>query len=173
MTLHTSDNCTIADNGGFSGALVSNNCFTHASGQPDNEGCSIHAADTHTYGAGFNANKGGVYAAEFDSAVKVWFFQCGSVPADITSGNPKPAGWGEPMALFQGDCDFPQKIKEQQIVFDLTYCGDWAGNAWNTTGSCGSKAKTCNDFVANNPAAFADMYWSINSLTVYQNYGYM
>lgn len=60
------------------------------------------------------------------------------------------------------------------IVFDTTFCGAWAGatNVWDATGSsCGAKAATCNDFVGNNPAAFVDSYWLINSVKVYQDSG--
>lgn len=168
MTLHTSDGCSISDNGNFKGAIATKNCYIHASGQPDNAGCSIHAGDASTYGHGFNANNGGVYATEYDSTVKIWFFPRGSVPDDIKNGKPNPAGWGKPVSQFQGGCNIPSKIKNQQIVFDLTFCGDWAGNVWGQ-GSCSSKASTCQDYVANNPAAFANMYWSINSLKVYKN----
>jgi hypothetical protein len=36
---------------------------------------------------------------------------------------------------------------------------------------CSTKATTCQDFVQNNPSAFADAYWSVNSLKVYQDNG--
>lgn len=54
-----------------------------------------------------------------------------------------------------------------QKVFDTTFCGDWAGAVWGS-GSCASKAASCTDFVANNPGAFRDAYWRINSLKVYR-----
>jgi hypothetical protein len=61
--------------------------------------------------------------------------------------------------------DFPLKLYLQ--VFDITFCGDWAGNVWSSS-SCASKASTCNSYVQNNPSAFTDTYWRINSLKVYQ-----
>jgi hypothetical protein len=36
---------------------------------------------------------------------------------------------------------------------------------------CSTKAITCQAFVQNNPSAFTDAYWSVNSLKVYQDNG--
>ena len=101
-----------------------------------------------------------------DEAISVWFFPRGSVPSDISSGSPKPQYWGTPMSQFQGCCDIPEFFENQQLVFDLTYCGDWAGNVWGSS-SCSSLASTCSSYVANNPTAFKNAYWTINSLRVY------
>ncbi|KAF2719924.1 glycoside hydrolase family 16 protein [Polychaeton citri CBS 116435] len=171
MTLHTSDGCSIGS-GGMSGYVVTSNCYINAPGQSSNQGCQIGTGDTSTYGSGFNANGGGVYATEFTSSgVKIFFFPRGSIPGDISSGSPNPSSWGQPVAYFQGGgCDFGSHIKQQQIVFDTTFCGDWAGAVWGN-GGCASRAGSCNDFVANNPSAFSDAYWAVNGLKVYQNYG--
>ncbi|OQN95825.1 hypothetical protein B0A48_18110 [Cryoendolithus antarcticus] len=168
MTLHTGPGCTISDNGGFSGEITTKDCDVNAAGQDTNAGCQIKTDDTNTYGSGFNANKGGVYATEWtESAISIFFFPRGSIPSDISGGSPDPSGWGKPLASFQGGCDISSMFKEQQIVFDTTFCGDWAGNTWSSS-SCSSKAATCNAFVQNNPSAFADAYWTVNSLKVYQ-----
>ncbi|MCJ1255374.1 hypothetical protein MMC24_003190, partial [Lignoscripta atroalba] len=173
MTLHTGPGCSIANNGGFSGSsLVTQNCDINAPGQGQNVGCSFAGHDTRSFGAGFNSNNGGVFATEWtDSAIRIWFFPRGSVPSDATGNSPNPSGWGTPTATFQGGCDFGQSFKNQNIVFDTTFCGDWAGQIWGSDPICSSKANTCNDFVQNNPSAFKDAYWSINSLKVYQNNG--
>jgi len=168
MTLHTADGCTITNNNAFSGTITTDNCYVDASGQSTNAGCQITTSNTQTYGSGFNSNNGGVYAVDYtSSAISIYFFPRGSIPSDISSGSPDPSGWSTPLAQFQGGCDIDSMIYSQQIVFDLTYCGSWAGNVWSS-GSCASKADTCNDYVQNNPTAFQDSYWSINSLKVYQ-----
>ncbi|KAI7091125.1 endo-1,3(4)-beta-glucanase [Hortaea werneckii] len=170
MTLHTSDGCTVGSTG-FTGNQLTDNCYVNAPDQGNNVGCQIAASDSNTYGAGFNSNGGGVYATEWtDSAIDIWFFPHGSVPSDIQDNSPKPSGWGKPLAHFQGDCDIPGHFHDLQIVFDTTFCGDWAGNTWGSS-SCSSKANTCNDFVQNNPQAFEEAYWSINALKVYQANG--
>jgi hypothetical protein len=40
---------------------------------------------------------------------------------------------------------------------------------WSNDTTCRAKAPTCQSFVQNNPSAFAEAYWSINSLQVYQS----
>ncbi|KAK0946901.1 hypothetical protein LTR29_001770 [Friedmanniomyces endolithicus] len=171
MTLHTGSGCSITNNDAFSGSISTSNCDVNAVGQDKNAGCSISTTDTQSYGSGFNANNGGVYATERTStAISIYFFPRGSIPADITSGSPEPSSWGKPLAQFQGGCDIPSFFSNQQIVFDTTLCGAWAGAVWSS-GSCASKAATCNAFVANNPSAFTDAFWSINALKVYQSGG--
>lgn len=169
MTLHTSDGCSI-ENSGFSGTLDTSNCYVDASGQSANSGCAIQNSNTQSYGSGFNNAGGGVYATEWTGdAISVWFFPSSSIPSDISSGSPDPTGWGTPAAKFAGSCDIDSHFNDLQIVFDITFCGDWAGadSVWGGS-SCSSKASTCNDYVQNNPSAFKDTYWQLNSLKVYQ-----
>ena len=176
MTLHTGPGCTIGGGGSvgtksaFTGSLESTSCV---SGAGDNQGCQISTADTSSYGTGFNKNGGGVYATEWtSSAISIYFFPRGSVPSDVTGGSPNPSSWGEPMAVFSGGCDMSTSFTNQQIVFDTTFCGDWAGQVWDGS-TCASKSggSTCENYVANNPAAFKDAYWTVNGLKVYQNKG--
>ena len=61
-------------------------------------------------------------------------------------------------------------FKNLKIVFDTTFCGDWAGNTWNES-SCASLAPTCEEYVAKNPQAFKDSYWAVNTLQVFQDDG--
>ncbi|KAI6228853.1 Beta 1,3 (4)-glucanase [Aphelenchoides fujianensis] len=167
MTLHTTPNCSIRA-GGFSGHVVTRNCAVDAKGQPEDSGCSIETDDTRTYGAGFNRVNGGVYALQWTStAIKIWFFPRARIPADIASGRLTPARWPQPLAAFRG-CDFDAHIRDQFLTFDLTFCGDWAGSVWTDDAVCKKKAKTCKQFVRENPGAFRDAYWLINYLKVYQ-----
>ncbi|EMC95257.1 glycoside hydrolase family 16 protein [Baudoinia panamericana UAMH 10762] len=169
MTLHSSSGCSITNNGAFSGTIATSNCDINAAGQATNAGCGISNTNTQTYGAGFNAVGGGVYAMDFEaSAITIYFFPRGAIPSDINSGLPNPSGWGTPVAQFQGACDIPSHFNSQQIVFDLTYCGDWAGAVWSTDAVCAPLASTCNAYVQNNPSAFQSAYWQINSLKTYQ-----
>jgi hypothetical protein len=57
------------------------------------------------------------------------------------------------------------------IVFDTTFCGDWAGSVWSSNPTCSQKAASCQDYVAGNPGDFADAYWLINSVKVYSQSG--
>ena len=169
---HTNAGCSITSTGAMSGTVEYSNCDVNAAGQPANGGCTVHTGNTETYGAGFNAANGGVYATEWTSdAISIWFFPRTAIPSDISSGSPNPDNWGLPMAQFAGGCNIDEHFKDQQIVFDITFCGQWAGQVWGQDSVCSSKAATCQDYVQNNPSAFTDTYWSINSLKVYQENG--
>lgn len=116
MTLHTSDGCTI-NNNGFSGSISTNNCFVNATGQSNNAGCGIDSTDPTSYGDGFNNNNGGVYATEWtDEFIQIFFWGHDNVPSDLTNGSPNPASWGQPVALFKGDCDIGSHFQSQNIV---------------------------------------------------------
>ena len=103
------------------------------------------------------------------SGIYVWFFQRGQIPADITNGAPVTGNWGLPVAAFNGNagCDIDAHFANNNIIFDTTFCGDWAGSVWGSS-SCASLASTCQDYVAANPGAFQNAYWAINSVKVYQ-----
>ncbi len=171
MTLHTSPGCTVMSNyTSPQSSFNTTNCDINASGQKKNAGCGIIAKDSNSFGAGFNAIGGGVYATEWtDKAIQIWFFPRSSIPADVASNTPNTSKWGTPMAHFGGDCDINTHFQNMNIIFDTTFCGQWAGDpdVWKQS-SCGSKADTCNAYVQLNPTAFKDAYWLVNSVKVYQ-----
>lgn len=132
VALHTSDSCTI-NNSGFSGSLLTSNCYVNAPGQANNAGCGIKDNSAQSYGNGFNSAGGGVYATEWTGeAISVWFFPRSSIPGDISSGNPNPSGWGTPSARFAGACNIDSHFKDLQIVcvsyfpFLLVFKAMWA-----------------------------------------------
>ncbi|RMZ92433.1 hypothetical protein DV736_g343, partial [Chaetothyriales sp. CBS 134916] len=170
MSAHTGSSCSITKMGNFTGSVLTTNCDSNAAGQSPNAGCSFTNTLTQTFGAGFNAIGGGVYATEWTSqAISIWFFPRLLIPSDILNGSPDPSGWGEPLAQFTGDgCDIDDHFKNHQIVFDVSMCGDWAGSVWSQDAICSVLASTCENYVQNNPGAFVDTYWLINSLKVYQ-----
>ncbi|KAI6237982.1 Beta 1,3(4)-glucanase [Aphelenchoides besseyi] len=167
VAMHTDPDCSINPSPAFSGQLQYPNCDIHAPNQPANAGCAIKGG---AFGANFNNQKGGVYAAEWTSNfIRVWFFPRSQIPSDIHNSSPEPANWGKPVAEFSNqNCNLDAHIHNQQIVFDVTFCGDWAGNVWNLYPQCQAAAPSCVDYVRNNPGAFKDAYWLINSLKVYQ-----
>jgi len=163
ITLHTGPGCTVTN--GASGNLKDGNC--NAGG--GNMGCS---QDTKApYGDAFNDVGGGVYAMEWTAdAISVWHFPRTAIPADALSASPNPATWGAPTAKFVGGagCDIDSHFKNHKIIFNIATCGDWAGQVWASDPECSALAKTCNDYVGANPAAFTNAYWLINSVGVFQ-----
>ena len=157
MTMHSNGGCQ----------MVNKDCQGES-------GCGVQAGGPSSYGDGFNNANGGVYAMEWtSSAINIWFFGRGSIPNGATGDNPDPSTWGNPTASFQGGsgCTIDDHFNNNNIVFDTTFCGDWAGAVWGQDSTCSAKAATCQDYVQNNPSAFQSAYWSINSLKVYSDNG--
>jgi hypothetical protein len=172
MTLHTSPGCQIgSDTTQFSGSVTTGNCDVNAEGQSKNVGCSIESSSKQSYGAGLNKIGGGVYATQWNSdGINIYFFPRNAIPEDVLGANPNPSAWGKPAAKFAGACDIDKMFAEQQIVIDTTFCGQWAGAVWED-GSCAKKAKTCDEYVRDNPQAFSEAYWDIKGLKVFQDDG--
>ncbi|KAI4141329.1 MAG: hypothetical protein L6R39_005399 [Caloplaca ligustica] len=170
MTLHTTSGCQIKPTG-FSGKIDTPNCDVNAQGQGKNMGCGILHPMTQgqSFGRGMNAVGGGVYATMWTSQdISIYHFPRSLVPADISAGKPNPATWGMPVAKFAGGCNIDEHFQNLNIIFNTAFCGDWAGEAWNSSTTCQAKAPTCQAYVQNNPEAFKDAYWMIRSVKVYQ-----
>lgn len=106
--------------------------------------------------------------------IKVWNFPVNKVPPSIKAGKPDTADFGTPAFTTEGgSCNPDDHFRDHQIVFDTTFCGDYAGQDyfWHQT-SCyknnPTKYARCADYVAANPAAFGNSYWIINSVKVYK-----
>ncbi|KZT57967.1 glycoside hydrolase family 16 protein [Calocera cornea HHB12733] len=166
-SLHTSAGCTMPATGRtMMGTSASTDCNANDNG---NQGCGVDSSFSNSFGPPFNSNGGGIYAMERTStSISVWFWprNSGLAPAAVTSGASSldTSTFGEPDALFvDTDCDIPSHFTAHNIIFDLTLCGDWAGNAYPST--CPSD---CIDYVNNNPADFENAYWDVASLRVYE-----
>lgn len=174
MTLHTDAGVVVAnDTSSFTGDLVTADCDVNAPDQDKNAGCQIaDQPTTPSFGVPFNQMDGGVFAVEWTAqSIQIWFFPRSNVPPDVllsTSPGPTTTGWGEPNALFAGNFSLDAHFQQMQIIFDTTFCGDWAGQTWSSTPECAALAPTCEEYVAAHPEAFQDAYWAIRSLRVFQ-----
>ena len=144
-TIHTAVGCTIATSNSTTLAISGNviggtDCAALTTG---NQGCGIRASANNSFGPGFNANGGGVYASmlteylihSFGSSsflvkwdttgIAVYFFPRGSVPADITAGAPQPDSWGLAQAQWPASSCAPFKFfNNHQAIIDTTlWCG--------------------------------------------------
>lgn len=117
MTLHTSDGCSITNDGDFSGTMTTSNCYVDAPGQASNAGCDIQDQNTQSYGTDFNAIGGGVIVMEWTwYDINIWSFPRGTTPSDLAAGTPDPSNWKEPVAQYRGDCKIPNHFANMQIV---------------------------------------------------------
>lgn len=163
-TLHTSKGCTSSQGSIKPTGKVSNKQCATING--DNTGCGFIDPNESSYGAGFNAAGGGVFAHLWDqSGIKIWHFARNEIPQDIqaisdygaaTTGSPNPDSWGTPVAFWSPDtCDMGSHFHDHSLVFDTTLCGDWAGATYSSSGCPG----TCEQAVAD-PSNFKSEYSS-------------
>ncbi|KAK4168711.1 glycoside hydrolase [Cladorrhinum sp. PSN259] len=177
ITLHTGPGCRMSNRGSVAGTkLVSSNC-------QGNSGCGQETQSASNYGAGFNSLGGGYYVMEWtQSAISVWFFPRRSSEAaqlinaltNTTHGNIDiTSSLGQPLATFVGgsNCSISDHFADHSIVFDTTFCGDWAGQVWQSDSACSALAQTCEEWVGQNPEKFVGAYWLINEIRVYQKGG--
>ncbi|GIZ42660.1 hypothetical protein CKM354_000591900 [Cercospora kikuchii] len=138
MTLHTAPGCYTKNQSTYSqqysGSLLYTNCTAGT-------GCSIGTLETNTYGDGFNAIGGGIYATEWtEKYISIYFFprdlcEQNDIIAGPLGKNPDPSTWGIPLSRFDLTCNIERNFRNHSIVFDTTFCGDWAdgANQWNST----------------------------------------
>ncbi|KDQ61179.1 glycoside hydrolase family 16 protein [Jaapia argillacea MUCL 33604] len=172
-SLHTTSNCQMPQQRFQSGTTTSTNCDAAVA---SNTGCGVSFSKVATYGSAFNNAGGGWYVMmRGGGGVKVWFWGRGdpTTPIEIRDGWDDFYGadlsWGFPEASFPigemgGGCGYEDHFDEHRMVFDLTFCGDWAGSVWPMSGCA---AGSCEDYVNDNPKAFANAYWEVNSVRVY------
>ncbi|KAK3330208.1 concanavalin A-like lectin/glucanase domain-containing protein [Apodospora peruviana] len=181
VTLHTKAECMVTNTGAVKGSnLATADC---SSGNGD-VGCRQDTYAKNNYGAGFNEAGGGVYVVEWDtSVINAWFFSHGAaLPATLLSSSsnngtaapaPDTASLGPPLAVFQPDesCQLNQLFKDHNLIINTDFCGGWGANDWHDDETCKKLAPNCEDYVGANPEAFAEAYWLINSIKVYQKAG--
>ncbi|TRM66340.1 glycoside hydrolase family 16 protein [Schizophyllum amplum] len=139
---HTGSGCYLNPNATFSGTVITSDGTnnTNCDGTLNsNAGCAIGEWSRASYGPYFDAQGGGVFAMKWDE--------------NGIAISPNPSTWGTPVAMLSPDsCDPISYFTNHSIIFDITFCGDWAGNSYATSGD---------------PANFVNASWSINSLKVY------
>jgi len=165
---HTRTGCTLTPEANFTGNIVQLNGTNNldCDGRKNqNSGCGITEWSRASYGPYFDSIGGGVFAMKWDeNGIAVWSFYRAAIPKDIVEGSPDPSQWGTPSAALESkSCDPLQFFINHSIVFDITFCGDWAGNSYATSGCPG----TCEDRLMD-PGNFMNATWSINSLKVYR-----
>lgn len=116
MSAHTSADCVLPS-AGFTGTEQYLDC------SDTTYGCNFvpPTSDTSSYGTGFNAVGGGVYALQWtDDAIGIWHFPRTGIPQDILDKQPDPSGWGLPQALFGSTgCDVSSHFENMNIVLNI------------------------------------------------------
>ncbi|KAI0744177.1 concanavalin A-like lectin/glucanase domain-containing protein [Daedaleopsis nitida] len=185
VSIHTTPSCMMSGSyhrrRSMNGNVTSLNCDTRVN---FNQGCGVSMSKPASYGTDFNIAGGGYFAivrtkhGDDGPKIRVWFWTRfdPALPPEIKTP-PEPDAktgkrsiyptrkWGLPEADFplQRQCDYDRHFDPHMFVFDLTFCGDWAGTVYPDSGCPG----ICTDYVDNNPETFKSAYWEVNSLRVY------
>ncbi|KAF7346720.1 Glycoside hydrolase family 16 protein [Mycena sanguinolenta] len=148
------------------GSLISTDCFTNATSQPNNEGCVIADSDL-SYGSKFAQSGGGAFAILWDEeGIRMWFFTRSAVPSDMATASPNPSGWGTPTAFWpQSSCNTAQFFGPQTLILETNVCGNFAVDVFSQT--CSSQGQ-CTDLVVV-PTNYVDAYWEIKYIAVFSN----
>ncbi|GAA6062834.1 hypothetical protein JCM10212_002472 [Sporobolomyces blumeae] len=160
-TLHTAPGCTLTTPMKASGNVLETNCDAF---ENFNTGCGVQSSDKQSYGSAWNAAGGGVYATQFDeTGISMWNFLRDNIPSDIVAGKPDPSNWGTPNARFDASsCDVSKYFASQNLVFDITLGGDWAGATYNAAGFSG----TWQDAIRKGKN-FEQAVWEVNYVKVF------
>ncbi|PIL34113.1 hypothetical protein GSI_03824 [Ganoderma sinense ZZ0214-1] len=128
MAIHTSTGCTVSGTDCSQGS-----------------GCTVMEKQANSYGQAFATAGGGVWATQFDTtginSHSIWFWSRNNIPDSVKSATSMidPSSWGTPSAAYPSDssCDIANFFTPQQLVLDVTLCGDWAGAASIYEQTCG------------------------------------
>jgi len=167
MALHTDPGCTHSSSAIETSTLVnSTDCNYELNG---NQGCVVTDPSPSSYGAAFASGGGGVFVTEFATAgISIWFFNRSSVP-DSLQGNAttvNTTALGIPTANWPAsNCTISQFFNPQKLVFDITLCGEYAGNAQVFTETCSGICY--DDYVMGSPSNYDTAYFEVQYVRVY------
>lgn len=149
---------------GIDGTVLTEDCDQSI----DGSGCGVQDAAEGVWGS----TTGATFAMEWtDDAIKVWSWTTGNIPEDITAGTPDPSAtaWGDPTLMVEkSNCDIDKAFANQQLVFNIDFCGDTAGSPSIFNATCSAVGDTCASYVANNPTAFSETYFMVEGIKYYE-----
>ncbi|KAG0702169.1 concanavalin A-like lectin/glucanase domain-containing protein [Suillus ampliporus] len=170
MAIHTTPGCT---HNGSEYQLGASGSTTNCS-QP--AGCTVTETSPNSYESGFAEAGGGVWATQFDaSGIFIWFWSRPDVPTSINqadSASMDITQWGIPHAsYFSSTCNISQYFSAQNLVLDITLCGDWAGVGDAYNASCGNSGPTglCYQDCVVGPGSpqYDNAYFNVSSIRAY------
>ncbi|CAK7213826.1 hypothetical protein SBRCBS47491_001938 [Sporothrix bragantina] len=172
VSLHTGGTCSFSASTEENGLFHRDDCNVVYGNVSTYGGCGVTAPTTDTYGTGFNAAGGGVYATLLeDERLRVWHWARANVPADLQQGRPDPTTWGPALADFRqanGGCDVAANFHSLTVILNTDFCGiNESDTMWSSDPACAAYP-SCEAFVASQPEAFNETYWLVNSIRVYE-----
>ncbi|KAL1756077.1 glycoside hydrolase family 16 protein [Schizophyllum commune] len=170
MALHTEDGCKQVSPSQSSTLVNSTDCNKDVN---ENSGCVVTDPETDSYGEAFAKAGGGVWVTEMaSSGISIWFYSRDEVPDAIknNASSIDTSSLGTPVANWPtGGCDIDTFFQAQNLIFDITLCGDFAGadNVFSQTCS----GKCYEDYVVGNGSVYATAYFDIAAVRVFGQSG--
>ncbi|KAJ7098315.1 concanavalin A-like lectin/glucanase domain-containing protein [Mycena epipterygia] len=179
-SIHTGSGCSIPSSAvsSMSAVTIVEATGTNCDANADPGACGFTDDSSSTFGPGFNSAGGGVFALQFDTTgIKMWFFQSGKVPSDISSLAPNPSTWGNPrMSVPTSDCSPTTFFSDLMMVVDTNLAGTFTEGVWAVDGA-GGQSTSCKtqtgvdsaaQYVQNHGSEFGDAaQWKINGFYIY------
>ncbi|KAL1744576.1 glycoside hydrolase family 16 protein [Schizophyllum fasciatum] len=170
--LHTTQGCMKDTPDNQVGTTVVEDCSQAA-------GCTVRENYENSAYTGFTEAGGGVWATQFDvSGIYIWFWSRPNVPPSITqstsTSNIDISAWGPPSASFPSTtCNITEYFTPQNLVIDITLCGNWAGIPETYAETCagGTTGLCYNDNVIGSGANYNDAYFEIKNIRAYTTGG--
>ncbi|KAG5637617.1 hypothetical protein H0H81_003951 [Sphagnurus paluster] len=143
-------------------------------------GCVVLETQPASTLQAFSDAGGGVWATQFDVAgIFIWFWSRANVPPSITNSTGTSgidiSQWGPPSASFPATtCNITQFFSPQNLIFDITLCGIWAGLGSEYLPQCagsGPSGICYNDNVVGPGDRYNDAYFEINYVRAYTTGG--
>ncbi|EIW81094.1 glycoside hydrolase family 16 protein [Coniophora puteana RWD-64-598 SS2] len=165
MSLHTEPGCKQQSPTQSSTLVNSTDCSFQTN---SNQGCIVTDPSTASFGQGF---QGGAYVTEYaSSGISIWFFPRSSIPSALSSNSSTidTSTFGTPVANWPNTgCNIEQYFQPQQLIFDITLCGDFAGNSAIFNETCSGVCY--NDYVIGSPSNYDNAYFEVGYVRVFSS----
>jgi hypothetical protein len=172
MGLHTEPGCSQTSPVQSSSLINSTDCSFQVN---SNQGCIVTNPSLESYGAAFASAGGGIFVTEFASTgISIWFFSRANIPPGLLSSvnatNLDTATLGTPVGNWPNTgCNINKFFAPQNLIFDITLCGDFAGSSSVFSQTCSGVCYT--DYVVGNGSNYANAYFEVGSVRVFGGQG--
>ncbi|EKM75285.1 hypothetical protein AGABI1DRAFT_46698 [Agaricus bisporus var. burnettii JB137-S8] len=172
MALHTNPGCKqVNPNQSVDSSFIPNTDCSYLTN--NNQGCIVNDPDVQSYGAEFASAGGGVWVTEYaESGISIWFMPREKVASVISSNSSTidTSELGTPTANWPtGGCDMNTFFAPQNIILDITLCGDFAKPPQIFSQTC--PGLCYEDWVVGNGSSYATAYFEIGSMRVFSKSG--
>ncbi|KAI0298071.1 glycoside hydrolase family 16 protein [Multifurca ochricompacta] len=163
ISLHTVPGCTVVNAVQTSTLVNTTDCSFLAN---QNSGCAVGNPDPNSYGAAFAATGGGVFVTEFaETGISL---RRGNVPNSLqgNASSVDTSSLGKPVANYPtGGCNVDRFFQPQKLIFDITLCGDFAGNPQTFAQTCSGFCYQ--DYVIGSPSNYDNAYFEVRSVRIF------